>query len=52
MITIQKNKKPKLKACEMICDKELNSKLNKYELTKFLNAHTTNLLIGKPPTLG
>ena len=48
MITIQKNKKPKLKACEMICDKELNSKLNKYELTKFLNAHTTNLLIGKP----
>ena len=33
MITIQKNKKPKLKACEMICDKELNSKLNKYELT-------------------
>ena len=48
MITIQKNKKPKLKACEMICDKELNTKLNKYELTKFLNAHTTNLLIGKP----
>ena len=48
MITIQKNKKPKLKACEMICDKELNAKLNKYELTKFLNSHTTNLLIGKP----
>ena len=48
MITIQKNKKPKLKACEMICDKELNTKLNKYELTKFLNSHTTNLLIGKP----
>lgn len=48
MITIKKNKQPKLKACEMICDKELNSKLNKYELTKFLNAHTTNLLIGKP----
>jgi len=48
MITIKKNKKPKLKACEMICDKELNSKLNKYELTKFLNSHTTNLLIGKP----
>ena len=48
MITIQKNKKPKPKACKMICDKELNVKLNKYELTKFLNAHTTNLLIGKP----
>ena len=48
MITIQKNKKPKLKACEMICDKELNAKLNNDELTKFLNAHTTNLLIGKP----
>ena len=32
----------------MVCDKELNSKLNKYELTKFLNSHTTNLLIGKP----
>lgn len=48
MITLQKNKKPKLKTCEMVCDKELNSKLNKYELTKFLNSHTTNLLIGKP----
>ena len=29
-------------------NKELNVKLNKYELTQLLNAHTTNLLIGKP----
>ena len=41
MITIQKNKKPKLKACEMICDKELNAKLNKYELPTAPPHHRT-----------
>ena len=32
----------------MKCDKPLHKKLDKYELTKFLNAHTTNMFIGKP----
>lgn len=32
----------------MRCDKPLHKKLDKYELTKFLNAHTTNMFIGKP----
>ena len=48
MITIKKHKKPILKPCEMRCDKPLHKKLDKFELTKFLNQHTTNLLIGKP----
>lgn len=47
-ITIKKNSKPSLKMIEMICDKPLNNELNKYDLTKFLNCHSTNLLIGKP----
>ena len=47
-ITIKHNKKPILPVCEMVCDKKINSKLDKYELTKFLNCHSTNLLIGKP----
>jgi nucleoside-triphosphatase THEP1 len=48
MITIKQNKKPNLPVCEMVCDKKINNKLEKYELTKFLNCHSTNLLIGKP----
>lgn len=48
MITINKNDKPKLKTCVMLCDEPLDKKLNKYELTKFLNQHSTNLFIGKP----
>ena len=32
----------------MLCDKPLSKDLNKYELTRFLNCHSTNLLIGKP----
>ena len=47
-ITIKHNKKPDLPVCVMVCDKKINSKLDKYELTKFLNCHSTNLLIGKP----
>jgi hypothetical protein len=47
-ITIKKCKKPKLTPCPMRCDKPLHKKLDKYELTKFLNAHTTNMFIGKP----
>jgi len=48
MISIKHNKKPNLPICEMICDKQLHNKLNKYDLTKFLNCHSTNLIVGKP----
>ena len=48
MISIKKHKKPILTPCQMRCDKPLHKKLDKFELTKFLNQHTTNLLIGKP----
>lgn len=47
-ITIKKNDAPVLPKCEMICDGGLHEKLNKYELTKFLNTHSTTLLIGGP----
>ena len=32
----------------MICDKPLHNKLDNYELTSYLNSHSTNLLLGKP----
>ena len=47
-ITIKHNKKPNIPVCEMVCDKKIHRKLDNYELTKFLNCHSTNLLIGKP----
>lgn len=43
-----KNDCPNLTKCVMTCDKGIHEKLNKYELTKFLNQHSTNLLIGRP----
>jgi GTPase SAR1 family protein len=45
---IKKNKAPDLKPIEMCCDGGLHKKLNEYELSKFLNCHSTNLLIGRP----
>lgn len=33
---------------QMLCDKVLHPKLEKYELTQYLNQHSTNLLLGKP----
>jgi GTPase SAR1 family protein len=48
MLTIKKNDKPKLKKCEMLCDGGIDEKLNKYELTKHLNNHSTILMLGKP----
>ena len=48
MIKIKENEKPKLPHCVMKCDTMLAEKLNKYELTSFLNCHSMNLLIGKP----
>ena len=47
-ITIKKNLKPTFEVIGMLCDKPLSKDLNKYELTRFLNCHSTNLLIGKP----
>jgi len=41
-------KKPKLEPTKMNCDKDLHKRLNDYELTKHLNSHSTNLLLGKP----
>tara|TARA_R110002050_G_scaffold94967_1_gene197693 strand:- start:4342 stop:5064 length:723 start_codon:yes stop_codon:yes gene_type:complete len=43
-----KLKTPKLKPPEMVCDKKLHPKLDDYELTSYLNSHSTNLLLGKP----
>lgn len=47
-ITVKKNEAPALSTCEMVCDGGLHSKLNNFELTKFLNSHETNLMIGRP----
>lgn len=47
-ITIKVNDKPQMPKCEMKCDDILHKKLEKYELTKFFNTHSTNLFIGKP----
>lgn len=47
MISLKENDKPKLKVCEMLCDTKLHSKLDKYDLTSFLNNHSTTLMIGK-----
>lgn len=47
-ITIKENDKPHMPKCEMRCDDILDKKLEKYELTKFFNTHSTNLFIGKP----
>ena len=48
MIKIKYNKKPSLPICQMVCDQELHQKLNEYDLTTFLNCHSTTLIIGKP----
>ena len=31
----------------MVCDKKIHPKLDEYDLTKFLNCHSTNLITGK-----
>jgi len=48
MIQIKNNDAPKLKHCEMLCDAKLHPKLDNYELTSFLNSHSTTLFIGRP----
>lgn len=46
-MTLKKNPKPDLPICMMSCDTKLHHKLDDYEITKFMNCHSTNLLIGK-----
>jgi hypothetical protein len=48
MIRLKENDKPTLPKCEMRCDTILSKKLDKYDLTSFLNCHSMNLLVGKP----
>jgi hypothetical protein len=48
MISIKINESPPLPNCEMDCDAPLHDKLSKYELTNFMNYHSTTLLLGKP----
>lgn len=47
MITLKKNPKPDLPVCPMYCDVKLHEKLDDYDLTKFMNNHSTNLLLGR-----
>ena len=44
MISLKKNRKSVLPHCRFLCD----GKLDDYELTRFLNCHSTTLFIGKP----
>jgi len=48
MINIKENAKPKLKTCTMLCDAKLHPKLDNYDLTSFMNNHSTTLFIGRP----
>ena len=48
MIAIKENDAPKLKVCQMNCDHKLHPKLDNYDLTQFLNNHSTTLFIGAP----
>lgn len=48
MITIIENPSPKLSVCKMNCDGGLHNKLDDYDLSSFLNCHSTTLMIGRP----
>lgn len=48
MLTLKKNNAPKLKVLPMNCDVQLSKKLDDYELTKFLNQHTSSIILGRP----
>jgi len=45
---IIKLKSPAITPPKMCCDEDLHKKLNDFELTTYLNSHSTNLLLGKP----
>ena len=40
-IKIKEN--PKLKTCEMTCDRPLHLKLNKFEITSYMNKYTSTI---------
>jgi GTPase SAR1 family protein len=42
------NEKPHLKIDKMVCDTSLDDKLDKFEITHFLNEHSANIFLGKP----
>ena len=48
MLTIKKNDAPRLKVLPMNCDMQLHKKLDEYELTKYLNKHTSSIILGRP----
>ena len=48
MISIKKNLAPILPQCKFLCDGKIDQKLDDYELTQYLNAHTTTLFVGAP----
>jgi len=45
---LKHNPAPDLPAIKMNCDSGLAKKLNKYEITSYMNKHATNLFIGRP----
>ena len=47
-IQLIKHKAPECSIVKMVCDKPLHPKLDNFELGKFLNKHSTNLLVGRP----
>lgn len=47
-IQIIENKRPELEPPVMLCDTPLAPHLNNFEVTKFMNTHSVNLIIGKP----
>jgi hypothetical protein len=47
-IIVKNNEKPKMPVCKMNCDIPLHEKLDKYDMTKYLNCHQSTLIIGKP----
>ena len=47
MLKVKKNDAPKLKVTPMNCDNKLDVKLENYEVTKYLNTHTANIILGR-----
>jgi GTPase SAR1 family protein len=48
MIRLEILNKPIMEVCKMKCDNMLHEKLDKYEVTKYLNKHQTSLFLGSP----
>ena len=46
-IHLKKNKEPLMPLCNFSCDTKLDAKLDEYDLTKFMNCHSVNLIIGQ-----